>query len=214
MVMDAGSAVGTGEAQGLFSQTMGLVAATIGLFALGAYLGRDLSVGWGWAFFIGAFACLVAMRFAVRQAASGAVGLLFGFGLLMGLAMAPTIAYYAGTDPRAVWDAAAATALFMAGLGAVGYGTRSDLSGLARLSSWALVGLIAFGIVMIFADIPDGALVYSVAGLVIFAGLTLADFQRLRTSDDSASAPFLAASIFLDGLNVFLFFLNIFERNN
>jgi modulator of FtsH protease len=201
------------EAQGLFSQTMGLVAVTIGFFAFGAYLGRDLSVGWGWAFFIAAFACLIAMRFAVRQASSGAAGLLFAFGLLTGLAMAPTIAYYAGTDPRAVWDAAAATALFMAALGAIGYGTRRDLSGLARLSSWALVGLIAFGIVMVFADIPNGALVYSVAGLVIFAGLTLADFQRLRTSEDTPSAPLLAASIFLDGLNVFLFFLNIFDRN-
>jgi FtsH-binding integral membrane protein len=212
-----GSAIvaGTGEqAQTLFSQTMTLVAATVGLFALGAYLGRHLSEGWGWVAFVGAFACLIAMRFAVRQSASPAVGLLFAFGVLMGVATAPTIAYYAGADPRAVWDAGAATALFMVGLGAVGYGTRRDLSGLARASSWALVGLIVFGIVTVFADIPGGALVYSVAGLVIFGGLTVVDFQRLRASDDSSSAPLLAASIFLDGLNVFLFFLDIFDRQN
>jgi modulator of FtsH protease len=36
------------------------------------------------------------------------------------------------------------------------------------------------------------------------------DFQRLRTSKDIASAPLLAASIFLDIVNVFLFFLEIF----
>jgi FtsH-binding integral membrane protein len=48
-------------------------------------------------------------------------------------------------------------------------------------------------------------------GLVIFAGYTMFDFQRLRQSQDSASAPFLAASIFLDILNVFLFFLTIFS---
>jgi FtsH-binding integral membrane protein len=36
------------------------------------------------------------------------------------------------------------------------------------------------------------------------------DFQRIRTSTDINSAPFLAASIFLDILNVFLFFLQIF----
>jgi modulator of FtsH protease len=50
-----------------------------------------------------------------------------------------------------------------------------------------------------------------VLGLVIFAGFTMFDFQRLRTSRDITSAPFLAASIFLDLLNVFLFFLEIFS---
>jgi modulator of FtsH protease len=37
------------------------------------------------------------------------------------------------------------------------------------------------------------------------------DFQRLRQSNDVSSAPFLAASIFLDVLNVFFFFLEIFS---
>jgi uncharacterized protein len=52
---------------------------------------------------------------------------------------------------------------------------------------------------------------YSVLGLVIFAGFTMFDFQRLRHNTDVASAPLLAASIFLDILNVFLFFLEIFS---
>lgn len=41
-------------------------------------------------------------------------------------------------------------------------------------------------------------------------GLTMGDFQRLRRSANLDSAPLLAASIFLDALNVFLFFLRIF----
>jgi hypothetical protein len=36
------------ETRTLFAQTMALVAVTAGLFALGAYLGRELSYGWGW----------------------------------------------------------------------------------------------------------------------------------------------------------------------
>ena len=79
------------------------------------------------------------------------------------------------------------------------------------MSFWALVALIAFGIVLIFVHIPGGALVYSVLGLVIFAGFVMFDFQRLRTNTDIAAAPLLAASIFLDVLNVFLFFLEIFS---
>ncbi len=139
------------------------------------------------------------------------MGLLGAFGLLIGLAVAPTIAYYGSMDPQALWQAGGATALFIAGLGAAGYATRRDLTAIARVCFWALVALIVFGIVLIFVHVPGGVLVYSVLGLVIFAGFTMFDFQRLRHSRDTSSAPLLAASIFLDVLNVFLFFLAIFS---
>ena len=203
-------AVARDQARALFGQTMGLVAVTAGLFALGAYLGRDLSYGWGFVWFIAAFGALIGLNLAAARSEQLAIGLLFGFGVLIGLGTAPTIAYYASTNPQSVWQAGGATALFIAGFGAAGYATRRDLAPLARVLFWALVALIVFGIVLIFVNIPGGALVYSVLGLVIFAGFTMFDFQRIRTSTDINSAPFLAASIFLDILNVFLFFLQIF----
>jgi len=204
----------TQDAPTLFGQTMGFVAVTVGFFALGAYLGRNLSDGWGWVTFLGAIACLIGMRFAVRQSGTSAVMLLFVFGLLMGLGTGTTLAYYASTDTGVLWQAGCATALFMAGLGAAGYASRRDLSGVARVCFWGLVALIVFGIVTIFVQIPNASLIYAIAGLVIFAGLTTFDFQRLRTRGDVVSAPLMAASIFLDALNVFLFFLNIFNRRD
>ena len=200
----------------VFAQTMGYVAGTAALFALGAYLGRDLAGGVAIIAFVVAFGCLIGMHFAVRRSLQLTVGLLAAFGLLTGLATAPTLAYYANADPGAVWQSAVATALFIAGFGAAGYATRRDLTAIAKILSWALVALIAFGVVLIFVSIPGGALIYSVLGLVIFAGLVIVDFQRLRRSADATSAPFLAASIFLDVLNVFLFFLQIFssQRQN
>jgi len=198
----------------LFAQTMGYVAITAGFFALGAYLGRNLSEGWAIVWFIVAFACLIGMNFAVRRSGGLSVVLLLVFGTAIGLAMAPVLTYYASTDPQVLWQAGGATALFIAGFGAAGYATKRDLSGLARVSFWALVALIIFGIVLIFVRIPHGELIYSILGLVVFAGLTMFDFQRLRRSKDLNSAPLLAASIFLDALNVFLFFLRIFGRNN
>ena len=48
--------------------------------------------------------------------------------MLIGLGMAPTIAYYAAADPQALWQAGGATALFIAGFGASGYATRRDLA--------------------------------------------------------------------------------------
>jgi FtsH-binding integral membrane protein len=198
------------EASGLLGQTMGLVAVTAGLFALGAYIGRDISGGWAWVWYIAAFAALLGLNVAASRSEQLSVGLLFGFGLLLGLAVAPTVAAYAGADPQVVWEAGGATALFVAGFGAAGYATRRDLSGLARSFFWALVALIAFGIVLIFVQIPGGHVVYAIAGLVIFAGLTAFDFQRLRREKDIRSAPLIAASIFLDILNVFLLFLTLF----
>ena len=195
----------------LFSQTMAYVAGTAALFALGAWVGHKLTGGVGIVFFIAAFACLIGMRFAAKRSAQLTVGLLAAFGLLIGLAVAPTVAYYGSMDPRALWEAGGATALFVAGFGAAGYATRRDLTAIARVSFWALVALIVFGIVLIFVNIPGGELVYSVLGLVIFAGFTMFDFQRLRTNTDDAVAPLIAASIFLDLLNVFLFFLEIFS---
>jgi len=198
----------------LFARTMGYVAATTALFALGAWLGRDLTGAVGIIAFIAAFACLIGMRFAARTSMQLTVGLLGAFGLLIGLAVAPTVAYYGSMDPQALWQAGGATALFIAGFGAAGYATRRDLAPVARVSFWALVALILFGIVLIFVNIPGGDLAYSALGLVIFAGFTLFDFQRARTNTDVRSAPLLAASIFLDILNVFLFFLQIFTQDD
>jgi uncharacterized protein len=198
----------------LFGQTMGLVAVTAAVFAAGAYIGRDLSGGWAIVFYIAAFAVLIGMNAAAQRSEQLAITLLFGFGLLLGLAVAPTIAYYVDADPQAVWQAGGATALFVAGFGAAGYATRRDLSGVARACFWALIALIVFGIVLIFVQIPGGELIYAILGLVIFAGFTLYDFQRLRRAKDIRTAPLLAASIFLDVLNVFLLFLSIFGNRD
>jgi len=202
------------QAGGLFGQTMGLVAVTAGVFALGAYIGRDTAGGWAILWYIAAFALLLGMNAAVQRSEQLAVAMLFGFGLLLGLAVAPTVSAYVGADPQAVWQAGGATALFVAGFGAAGYAIRRDLAPLARVFFWALVALIGFGIVLVFVQVPGGAMIYSIAGLVIFAGLTLFDFQRLRNSSDMRTAPLLAASIFLDVLNVFLFFVSLFGGND
>jgi modulator of FtsH protease len=197
-------------AGGIIGRTMTLVALTAAAFAAGAYLGRDAPGGWAVLAFLASFATLVALNAAVRSSAGAAMGLLLLFGLFLGLGSAATIGYYAHSDPQAVWEAGLATALFIAGFGAAGYATKRDLSGLARTLLWALVALIAFGIVLVFVQIPGGALVYSIPGLVVFAGFVLLDFQRLRNNGDTSTAAQLAASIFLDLLNVFTLFLPFF----
>jgi FtsH-binding integral membrane protein len=198
------------RSRAIFGQTMGLVALTCGVAAIGAYLGRDISRGWGIVAFIGAFACILGLNVAVRRSEQLAIGLLFGLGAFLGIAAAPMLAYYASVQPQALWQAGGTTALFIGGFGAYGYATRRDLSKLIRVCFFALLALIVFGIVLMFVSIPGGHVIYAVLGLVIFAGYTMYDFQRLRRADQIQAAPLIAASIFLDVFNVFMLLLSLF----
>jgi FtsH-binding integral membrane protein len=198
------------QSRELLGQVMGLVAVTVGFTALGAYLGRNLSGATGLVLFIGAFAAIFGLNVAAARGREQlAIGLLFGLGLLLGLSIGPIIADYAEADPSALWQAAGATAAFVAALGAYGYATRRDLSSWARTLFWALLGLIVFGIVGIFVSIPNGHIIYAVAGLGIFGAFTIFDFNRLRRAKPEG-AVVIAASIFLDIFNIFLLLLELF----
>jgi modulator of FtsH protease len=200
-----------GRTSTLFGQTMFLVALTAGFFAAGAYAGRNLAEGALFVAWIAAFVVLMIMNFAARRSPAVAIALLVIFGVLMGVASAPTLVWYATTDPAILWQAGGATALFVGAFGSFGYLTSKDLSAWRRFSFIGLLILLLAGIVLIFVHIPHASLIYAILGLVIFAGLTAADFQRLRRSQGLDSAPLIAASIFLDILNVFWFFLRIFS---
>lgn len=207
---DRTALVSSDQSRAVFGQVMGLVALTLGCLALGAYIGRDLSRGIGIAFFAGGIACVFGLSIAsARGHDQLSTTLLFGLGVLLGLALGPVLNAYAKADPSVLWQAAGITGAFVAGLGAYGYGTRRDLSGWGRTLFWALVGLIAFGIVALLVSIPQANVIWSVAGLVIFGGFTIFDFNRLRRAGAESAVP-IAASIFLDILNVFLFTLQLF----
>ena len=208
--LGAGASLTRDRTHAVFGQVMGLVALTVGCTALGAYIGRNLTGGTGLLFFIGAFACVFGLNIASSRGREQlAIALLFGLGLLLGLAVAPVLNAYANADPAALWQAAGSTAAFVAGLGAIGYATRRDLSSWARALFWALLALIVFGIVTIFVSIPHANIIYAVLGLVIFGGYTIFDFNRLRRANMASAVP-IAAGIFLDIFNIFLFFLQIF----
>jgi len=195
----------------LLSRVMFLVAVTCGFTAAGAFIAKDFTGGWMIACWIGAIALVFASAFIRKQSGPLGMTLLFLVGLLLGMAIGPTLQVYASANgAQVLWQAAGATALFIAGFGAWGYATRRDLAPYVRFFFWALIGLIMFGIVMIFVQIPGGSLIWAILGLAIFAFWTAFDFQRLRRSNTGNVAVPIALGIFLDIFNVFLFFLQIF----
>jgi FtsH-binding integral membrane protein len=206
----ADAAVPRSPTAALFGRVMGLVALTVAFATLGVYLGRDAG---GAAWFIAwllSLGCLIGLNVANARGQTGlAVGLLMAFGLLIGWSIAMTVNYYAQTNPVAVRQAFAATALFVAALGTTGYAIRRDLSFLYRILFWMLLALLGAGLVLIFVDIPSAYTIYSIVGLGIFSLYTVVDFNRLRRAGKDEAVP-LAAGIFLDVLNIFLLLLRLF----
>jgi FtsH-binding integral membrane protein len=200
------------DARAIFAKVMFLVAVTAGFCAVGAYIGRDLSSGWALICWIGALGLTIGMSFGRRreEATRLQMTLLFGVGTLLGLAIGPTLESYASVEGGGtlIAQAAGLTALFMAVMGAVGYLTTRDLTNLGRVSFIGLIALLLFGIVAIFVNIPGEDLIWCIGGLVVFAGLTIFDFWRLRRAGEGDVA-LIALSIFLDAFNVFLFILRL-----
>jgi modulator of FtsH protease len=198
----------------LFGRVMGLVALTVGAATLGVFIARSWG-GAGWFIaWLAALGCLFGLNVANSRGNTGlALVLLLAFGLLIGISVSATVNYYAATDPTAVRQAFGATALFVGGLGAVGFAVRRDLSFLYRLAFWLLLALIIASFVLIFVRIPAAYTAWTVVGLGVFGLYVVIDFNRLRHAGTDQAIP-LAAGIFLDILNVFLLFLQLFGRQN
>jgi FtsH-binding integral membrane protein len=204
----------TASTPALFGRVMALVALTVACATAGVWIAR----GWGGAAWFVAWllslGCLIGLQVAnARGNTSLALGLLVAFGVLIGASVSATVNYYAATDPVAVRQAFGATALFVGVLGSGGYAVRRDLSSLYRLAFWLLLALLGAGIVLIFVRMDGLYTAWSIAGLVVFGLYTVLDFNRLRRAGTDQAIP-LAAGIFLDVLNIFLFFLRIFGRSN
>jgi FtsH-binding integral membrane protein len=129
---------------GVFGQVMGLVAITVGFFTLGAYLGRNFTSGPAIICFVLGFVSIIGLNFA-RRSEGLAITMLFAAGAFLGLGLGGGLRRYAEFEPSVIWQAAGATALFVAGLGSAGYAIRRDLSRYYRFLFFALFFLQLFG---------------------------------------------------------------------
>lgn len=206
-----GAALTGDRARAVFGHVMGLVAFAMGFAALGAYIGRDMQESSWFIFMIAAMGCVFGLNAATARGHEQlAVGLLFGMGLLLGLAVAPIIHYYVQTNPKVVYEAAGSTGLFVGALGSFGYATRRDLSRYYRPVFIAFGVVFVFGLITLFAVIPGSNIIYCVLMLAVFGAFTVFDFNRLANRGTYQSAVPIAASIFLDIFNVFLLLLSLF----
>jgi hypothetical protein len=125
------------------------------------------------------------------------------------------------TTASVVGAFAGATGVF-GGMALYGYATERDLSGWGAILFGALIGLIVASIAFIFVGGETFNLIIGFLGVIIFAGLTAYDMQKLKQmsgagamSEDQEQklAIFGALALFLDFINLFLSLLRIFGRN-
>lgn len=155
----------------------------------------------------------------INRLSVGAAQMVFyGFAGLMGLSISFIFAVYTAMSIAQTFFI---TAIAFAGLSLYGYTTKRDLSAMGRFLIMGVIGLIVASIVNIFLGSPAIQFAVSVLGVLIFAGLTAYDTQRIKTTYlqmaqggqsewIEKSAIMGALSLYINFLNMFMFLLQLF----
>lgn len=204
-----GPAVPAVPTHSLLAQVLGITALGLCVTAAAAWLAQGVAAGLGLVAMIVGFIILLTI-YKTRANEGLSLTLFYVFAFCEGVGIAPVIGQYVrAIGPDAVTNAALTTGLGMFALAAIVYATGLDLRRFQGLFMIALMGLIVLGIISIFVRFihPE---TYAWITLVIFAGLVLIDFARIRAGGDGLTPVLMAVSIYLDAINIFLALLQIF----
>lgn len=151
---------------------------------------------------------------AILRNASAATAQLafFVFATLIGISLSSIFLVY--TDFSIV-QTFLVTAIAFAGLSLYGYTTKRDMSGMGTFLMMGVIGLLVAMVINIFLQSPAMMFAISGIGVLIFAGLTAFDTQRLK-SDYVAHAAhgdqeWLDKAAIDGSLSLYINFLNMFQ---
>jgi FtsH-binding integral membrane protein len=156
-----------------------------------------------------------------RMSAASARGTFLAFAAVMGASLSTLLLRYTGAS---VTQTFFVTAAAFGGLSLYGYTTQRSLSGLGSFLMMGVIGLVIASLVNIFLASSAVQFAISAIGVLIFAGLTAYDTQKLKEmylygNYDSETAAkvsvFGALTLYLDFINMFQFLLALMgNRNN
>jgi len=146
-----------------------------------------------------------------RMAPTTAVALFLGYSALTGVTLSAILLAFTGAS---VFSTFVVTAGMFGALAMYGTVTRRELSGLGQFMFMGLIGLVLASIVGMFWHNNGLQFMISVVGVIVFAGLTVYDAQRLKalafaTNSGTTSGTTIvgALALYLDFINLFLFLL-------
>jgi len=163
----------------------------------------------GWVAKISPLAFVLVLSFGVNRLSSGAMQALFwAFATAFGLSLA-TI-FFAYTD-ISIARTFFITAASFGALSLFGYTTKKSLSGMGTFLFMGLIGIIIASIVNLFVASSMLHFIISVAGVLIFAGFTAYDTQKIKESYYyMATGEMAAKGAIMGALNLYLDFVNLF----
>jgi uncharacterized protein len=146
-----------------------------------------------------------------RLSAAGAQLYFYVYASVMGLSLAWIFMAFTGIS---IAQTFLVTSIAFAGLSLYGYTTKRDISGWGAFLIMGLIGIIVASIVNIFLGSPALHFAISMIGVLIFAGLTAYDTQKLKNDyiqhAHAMDGEWLAKSAILGALNLYLDFVNLF----
>jgi FtsH-binding integral membrane protein len=167
----------------------------------------------GWIVMFAPLGIVLFMSFGLNRVSTGTATLMYWlFAFMMGLSLSTIFAAYTGTSIASTFFATAAA---FGGLSLWGYTTKKDLSGFGTFLIMGLVGLIVAMLINLVLQSSAMSLVISAIGVLIFAGLTAYDTQKIKnmyfavghTEFRGKSVVMGALTLYLDFINLFLFLL-------
>jgi FtsH-binding integral membrane protein len=168
-----------------------------------------------WLIMLAPLGFVMVLSFGINRLSTGAAQALFwAFATVMGLSMSTIFLRFTGESIATTFFAT--TAAF-AGLSLFGYTTKKDLSGFGTFLIMGVVGILVASIINIFLQSSVMSLVISIVGVLLFAGLTAYDTQRIKSmyayvagTDMMGKTVIMGAlSLYLDFVNMFTFLLNL-----
>lgn len=144
-----------------------------------------------------------------RMQTSTLQALFWGFCAVMGLSMSTLFLAFTGASIATTFFA---TAGAFAGLSLVGYTTKKDLSAMGSFLAMGVIGILIAMVVNMFLQSTGLQLAISILGVLIFAGLTAYDTQRLKQEYYMlAGTDFAGKAVVLGALTLYLDFINMFQ---
>jgi uncharacterized protein len=155
-------------------------------------------------------AFIFAMNMGLNRMSQTALQACFwGFATVMGLSMSTIFLIYTQTSIAQTFFATAAS---FAALSLWGYTTKKDLSGIGTFLIMGLVGLIVAMVINIFLKSSALAFAISGIGVLIFAGLTAYDTQKIKSMYDYvAGTDMIGKTAIMGALSLYLDFVNMFQ---
>jgi FtsH-binding integral membrane protein len=171
--------------------------------------GRGMS-GLGWVITLSPLAIVFAMSFGMTRMRTATLQLLFwAFAALMGLSMSTLFLVYTQVSIAQTFFATAAA---YAGLSLWGYTTKRDLSGFGTFLIMGVVGILVAMLINLFLQSSAMALAISAIGVLLFAGLTAYDTQRIKSLYFYVQGTEMAGkTVIMGALQLYLDFINMFQ---